>query len=134
MSMTILVADDSATMRMIIQAILVKKGWQVVTAANGHEALELAQAQPIDLVVSDWNMPVMGGLALIQGLRGQPQYQEVRVLILTTEEDTESKTAARDLGVSGWLNKPIDPDVLMGLATELLARSTSNGRTVVASP
>ena len=66
---TILVADDSATMRMIVQATLTGAGWKVVTAGNGQEALEMARSHPIDLVVSDWNMPVMGGLELIQGLR-----------------------------------------------------------------
>ena len=63
MAATILVADDSATMRMIVQATLTGAGWKVVTAGNGQEALEMARSHPIDLVVSDWNMPVMGGLS-----------------------------------------------------------------------
>ena len=101
MAATILVADDSATMRMIVQATLTGAGWKVVTAGNGQEALEMARSHPIDLVVSDWNMPVMGGLELIQGLRGEDQYVDVPVLVLTTEDDVDSKMAARDLGVCG---------------------------------
>ncbi|AMG88796.1 response regulator [Bordetella parapertussis] len=120
MTARILVADDSATMRMIVQAALTGAGWQVVTASDGKQALELAQAQAVDLVVSDWNMPVMGGLDLIRGLRGQARYQDLPVLVLTTEDDGDSKAAARDLGVCGWLNKPLDPDVLVDLAAELL--------------
>ncbi|AUT47712.1 response regulator [Achromobacter sp. Marseille-Q0513] len=120
MAATILVADDSATMRMIVQATLTGAGWKVVTAGNGQEALEMARSHPIDLVVSDWNMPVMGGLELIQGLRGEDQYVDVPVLVLTTEDDVDSKMAARDLGVCGWLSKPVDPDVLVELASELL--------------
>lgn len=120
MAATILVADDSATMRMIVQATLTGAGWKVVTACNGQEALEMARSHPIDLVVSDWNMPVMGGLELIQGLRGEDQYVDVPVLVLTTEDDVDSKMAARDLGVCGWLSKPVDPDVLVELASELL--------------
>ena len=120
MAATILVADDSATMRMIVQATLTAAGWEVLTAANGQLALELALAQDVDLVVSDWNMPVMGGLELIRGLREHERYQDVPVLVLTTEDDVGSKTAARDLGVCGWLNKPVDPDVLVELASELL--------------
>ncbi len=120
MAATILVADDSATMRMIVQATLTGAGWKVVTAGNGEEALEMARSHPIDLVVSDWNMPVMGGLELIQGLRGEDQYVDVPVLVLTTEDDVDSKMAARDLGVCGWLSKPVDPDVLVELASELL--------------
>lgn len=120
MAATILVADDSATMRMIVQATLTGAGWKVLTAGNGQEALEVAKSQPVDLVVSDWNMPVKGGLELIQGLRELDQYLDVPVLVLTTEDDVDSKMAARDLGVCGWLSKPVDPDVLVELATELL--------------
>ncbi len=120
MAATILVADDSATMRMIVQATLTGAGWTVLTAGNGQEALEMAKCHPVDLVVSDWNMPVMGGLELIQGLRQEDQYLDVPVLVLTTEDDVDSKMAARDLGVCGWLSKPVDPDVLVELASELL--------------
>jgi len=120
MAATILVADDSATMRMIVQATLTGAGWKVLTAGNGQEALEMARRHPVDLVVSDWNMPVMGGLELIQGLREQDQYLDVPVLVLTNEDDVDSKMAARDLGVCGWLSKPVDPDVLVELASELL--------------
>jgi len=120
MAATILVADDSATMRMIVQATLTGAGWKVLTAGNGQEALDVAKSHPVDLVVSDWNMPVKGGLELIQGLREMDQYLDVPVLVLTTEDDVDSKMAARDLGVCGWLSKPVDPDVLVELATELL--------------
>jgi two-component system chemotaxis response regulator CheY len=120
MAATILVADDSATMRMIVQATLTGAGWKVLTAGNGQEALDMAKRHPVDLVVSDWNMPVMGGLELIQGLREDDQYLDVPVLVLTTEDDVDSKMAARDLGVCGWLSKPVDPDVLVELASELL--------------
>ncbi|MCD0501963.1 response regulator [Bordetella petrii] len=120
MTATILVADDSATMRMIVQAALTEAGWRVLAAGDGQQALELARANRVDMLVSDWNMPVMGGLALIQGLRDEPGYQDLPVLVLTTEDDGQSKSAARDLGVCGWLNKPLDPGVLVELASELL--------------
>lgn len=120
MTTTILVVDDSATMRMIVQATLSEAGWQVLTASDGQQALALARGHRIDMLVSDWNMPVMGGLALIQGLRSEPGYQDLPVLVLTTEDDGQSKNAARDLGVCGWLNKPLDPGVLVELASELL--------------
>ncbi|WP_447919380.1 response regulator [Achromobacter aegrifaciens] len=124
MAATILVADDSATMRMIVRATLTGAGWTVLTAGNGQEALDMAKRHPVDLVVSDWNMPVMGGLELIQGLRQEEEYQDVPVLVLTTEDDVDSKMAARDLGVCGWLSKPVDPDVLVELASELLDEQT----------
>lgn len=123
---TILVADDSLTMRAIVQAAMQSAGWNVVLAVNGKDALEKAQAHSIDLVLSDWNMPVMGGLGFIQGLRAQDRYQDVPVLVLTTEEDDVSKSAARELGVSGWVNKPIDPAGLIEFVAELLGIAPSN--------
>ncbi|MDQ2138552.1 response regulator [Alcaligenaceae bacterium B3P038] len=119
-SKTILVADDSATMRMIVQATLASDNWSVLVASNGKDALTAIADKSVDLVVTDWNMPVMGGLGLIQGLRASPKHRDVPVLVLTTEEDQESKLAARDLGVRGWLGKPVDPDVLLDMATEIL--------------
>ena len=120
MTATILVADDSATMRMIVQTTLAQAGWRVLTAGDGRQALALARDNRIDMLVSDWNMPVMGGQGLIQGLRGEPGYRDLPVLVLTTEDDGQSKNAARNLGVCGWLNKPLDPGVLVELASELL--------------
>jgi two-component system chemotaxis response regulator CheY len=130
MTATILVADDSATMRMIVQATLTGAGWTVLAAGNGKDALALAleQATPVDMVVSDWNMPIMGGLDLIRGLRQVDRYQDVPVLVLTTEDDVESKTAARDLGVCGWLQKPVDPDLLIEMASELLGQPGEQAR------
>mgnify|MGYP001546007843 CR=1 FL=1 len=122
----ILVADDSLTMRLILQAALAGAGWQVMLATNGKEALEKSQASAFDLVLSDWNMPVMGGLGFIQGLRAQARYKETPVLVLTTEEDDVSKTAARELGVSGWVNKPVDPDGLVEFVAELLGIDPPN--------
>jgi len=120
MTATILVADDSATMRMIVQTTLAQAGWRVLTAGDGRQALAMARDNRIDMLVSDWNMPVMGGQGLIQGLRGEPGYRDLPVLVLTTEDDGQSKNAARNLGVCGWLNKPLDPGVLVELASELL--------------
>jgi two-component system chemotaxis response regulator CheY len=121
----ILVVDDSLTMRMIVKAALNQPGWTVLLAVNGKEALEVARANQVDLILSDWNMPVMGGLGFIQGLRELPQYQDVPVLVLTTEEDSVSKMAARELGVTGWVNKPVDPQGLAELVAELLGVSPS---------
>jgi len=118
---TILVADDSVTMRMIVESALTQEGWKVVSAGNGRDALACAQQTALDLVVTDWNMPVMGGLDLIRGLRAQPATESVPVLVLTTEDDESSKDAARDLGVSGWVHKPVDPEVLTDMVAELLA-------------
>jgi len=123
MSATILVADDSATIRMIVQAALTQAGWRVLAAVDGRAALSLAEREPVDLVVSDWNMPVMGGLEFIRTLRASSRYAAAPILVLTTEDDVGSKNAARQLGVSGWVHKPVDPELLVGMAAELLGQA-----------
>src|SRR5690606_41606996 len=107
MTATILVADDSATMRMIVQAALSDAGWQVIAAGNGRQALDLARSHRVDMLVSDWNMPVMDGLSLIRELRADPGYRDLPVLIQTTEEYEQSKRAARVLSISVWHTKPL---------------------------
>ena len=113
MQSRIVVADDSATMRMIVTSTLKAQGWDVVAASNGQDGLSLARERQPDLVVTDWNMPVMGGLGFVQGLRGDAATRHVPILVLTTEDDDESKQAARALGVNGWIYKPVDPELLV---------------------
>jgi len=125
MSATILVADDSATIRMIVQTALTQAGWKVLAAGDGRAALSLAEQESVDLVVSDWNMPVMGGLEFIRSLRASSRYACAPILVLTTEDDVDSKNAARELGVSGWVHKPVDPELLVDMAAELLGQGAS---------
>jgi len=109
----ILIADDSATMRLIISQTLQRAGWRVESARNGQEALHSARLRRPDLVVSDLNMPVLDGLGFIRGLRADEALQHLPVLVLTTEDDNASKQAARALGVASWIYKPVDPTLLV---------------------
>jgi len=109
----ILVADDSATMRMIVTSVLEEQGWEVRAASDGREALMMAREQRPDLVVTDWNMPIMGGLEVVQWLRACDESCGVPILVLSTEDDAQSQRAARQLDVNGWLYKPVDPALLV---------------------
>lgn len=120
MQAKIVVADDSATMRMIVTTTLKGQGWEVYAANNGQEALALARQHRPDLIVTDWNMPVMGGLGFVQGVRADASMNGVPILVLTTEDDQESKDAARSLGVNGWIYKPVDPDLLVEVVSSHL--------------
>ena len=113
----ILAIDDSAAMREILSATLTTAGYQVTLAADGEEGLENALAMPFDLVLTDQHMPGRTGLDLIAALRGNPAYQATPILVLTTESGDTFKAAARDAGATGWIEKPLDPDML----TELVA-------------
>jgi two-component system chemotaxis response regulator CheY len=113
----ILAIDDSASMRQILAATLTTAGYEVTLAADGNEGLENALAMSFDLVLTDQHMPGKTGLDLIAALRGNPAYQATPILVLTTESSEPFKAAARAAGATGWIEKPLDPDML----TELVA-------------
>jgi two-component system chemotaxis response regulator CheY len=113
----ILTIDDSASMRKVLSATFVAAGYRVEIAADGAEGYEAALAEQFDLIVTDQNMPAMSGLDLIVKLRGHRAYANTPILVLTTESSEQFKVAAREAGATGWIEKPIDPDML----TELVA-------------
>lgn len=119
MSKSILVADDSAAMRQILDMTLRQAGFNVTLAVHGQDALHKAfsAAAPFDVVLTDQNMPEMTGLELIRALRELAAYVSTPILILTTEEGEPFKAAAREAGATGWLLKPLEPQIL----TDLLA-------------
>ena len=125
----ILAIDDSAAMRQILSATLTTAGYQVTVAADGEEGLENALAMPFDLVLTDQHMPGKTGLDLIAALRGNPAYQVTPILVLTTESGEPFKAAARAVGATGWIEKPLDPDML----TELVAALAESGERLSSS-
>ncbi|MEQ5840285.1 two-component system response regulator [Paraburkholderia acidicola] len=120
----ILAIDDSAAMREILSATLTTAGYEVTLAADGNEGLENALAIRFDLVLTDQHMPGKTGLDLITALRGNPAYRATPILLLTTESGEPFKAAARAAGATGWIEKPLDPDLL----TELVAALAEPGQ------
>ena len=109
----ILAVDDSASMRQMVSFTLKGAGHDVIEASDGVEALGMAQKGPVDLVISDVNMPNMGGFELVKALRDKPQYKFVPILMLTTETSTEKKQQGKSAGATGWLVKPFNPETLL---------------------
>lgn len=110
--MKCLVVDDSATMRRIVVNALKSIGYDnVVEAADGSDALQKCDAS-IELVITDWNMPVMGGLELVKGLRTNPAHARTPVLMVTTRSVKEDILQAVEAGVSSYILKPFTPQVL----------------------
>lgn len=117
---TILVVDDSAVMRKLIAATLAGDAYQVLLAEDGKAAMQYAHKDAVDLVLTDWNMPAMGGSQLIRELRQLASYAETPVLVLTTEASEAEKADAREAGANGWLRKPVDPAILLEVVASLL--------------
>lgn len=116
----ILTVDDSVAMRRMTSATLTGAGYEVVQAANGCEALAIATAQPIDLVITDVNMPHMDGIALVQELRRIASYRAKPLLFLTTESAATRKLEGREAGANGWMMKPYNSERLLATIARFL--------------
>jgi two-component system, chemotaxis family, chemotaxis protein CheY len=116
----ILAVDDSPSMRQMVSATLTNAGYEVEQAEDGVQALQLADRQRFDLVITDVNMPNMDGITLVRELRGKPNYKFVPLLILTTEATSERKMQGKNAGATGWLVKPFNSDRLLATVQKVL--------------
>jgi two-component system, chemotaxis family, chemotaxis protein CheY len=112
MPATILVVDDSRVVRAMVRDALLADDHRVVEAPDAREALAALENAPVDLVITDINLPDVGGLELVRTLRTRPRERFTPILILTTEDGDAIKRAGREAGATGWLVKPFDPDQL----------------------
>jgi len=120
MSPSVLVVDDSPTIRMFHAEVLREAGFAVREAENGFEALEALAAAAADLVVVDVNMPVMDGLSFVDRLRTDGA-DRTPVLVVSSQAGAGDRADATRRGADGYLVKPADPVLLVALARRLLA-------------
>ena len=121
MAKTVLVVDDSPTMRQMVAFTLTNAGYQVVEAGNGKEAVGKVNggAKP-DLVGTDLNMPEMDGITLIKEIRKMPALKFTPILMLTTEASDDKKKAGQAAGATGWIVKPFNPEQMMAVIKKVL--------------
>lgn len=117
---TILLVDDSTTIRNMLKATLQPMGYQILEAAGGRAGLEQVKQAKIDLVISDQNMPGLDGLGMVKAIREGTVNQNVPILVLTTETSDDMKTQFRAAGASGWMSKPFIPERLEAALKKLL--------------
>jgi len=112
--MKLLVVDDSSTMRRIIKNTLGRLGHKdVLEAENGAEAWKVLEDEgSIDVLVTDWNMPEMNGLELVQKVRAQDKYSDMPIIMVTTEGGKAEVITALKAGVNNYIVKPFTPQVL----------------------
>ena len=121
MAATILVVDDSVTMLMSLKAALSMNGFVVETAGHGQAALDkLKSGLKPNLILTDINMPVMGGMELIGKVRALPDFRFIPILTLTTESEASKRDEGKRLGATGWLVKPIAGDDLVKVIKKVL--------------
>lgn len=118
---SVLAVDDSASIRGLVSLVLKQGGYEVVLAEDGQEALEYAEDNSVDLVLTDINMPRMDGINLIKNLRALPHYKFVPMLVLTTESGQDKKMEGKAAGATGWIVKPFDPVSLLATIGKVLS-------------
>jgi two-component system chemotaxis response regulator CheY len=121
MPKTILTIDDSRTMRDMLKMALGGAGFTVLQAVDGEDGLIVLAQQPVDLIITDINMPKLDGYGVIRAVRKDPTYDHTPILVLSTEGEQESKDMAKGAGATGWVVKPFDPDGLVKLVNTVCA-------------
>jgi len=117
---SILLVDDSASMREMVSFTLSEAGHDVKEAEDGVLALQFAKGAAVDLVITDVNMPNMDGITLTRELRTLADYKFIPILILTTETGSDKKHLGKEAGAMGWIEKPFDPDSLLSTVNRVL--------------
>jgi two-component system chemotaxis response regulator CheY len=119
---TILIVDDSRTVRTMVRGVLEADRHRVVEAQDGRAALTAVDQldTPPDLVITDVNMPEMDGISLVRALRERSRHRFTPILVLTTEHGETIKQQGREAGATGWLVKPFNPDQLRQVVHRVL--------------
>ena len=123
--MLALVVDDSRAMRLVLKRIMNEVGFEVSEAGDGSEALKrLKELDGVDLMLVDWNMPVMDGLEFVRAVREDQSYDEVPVMMVTTEDGMDKIVEALEAGANEYVMKPFTSETIiekleiLGIATE----------------
>ena len=115
MTKDILIVDDSASIRQMVEATLKSAHYRVTLAHDGQDALNRCKAKHYDLVLTDQNMPRMDGLTLIKALRAMSAFARTPIIVLTTEASDAIKARGKAAGATGWMVKPFDPQKLLDI-------------------
>jgi two-component system chemotaxis response regulator CheY len=119
MAKKVMTVDDSRTMRDMVSYTLKSAGFEVLEAEDGAKALQVLEKTPVDLVITDVNMPNMDGVTLVRRLRALAHFRSTPILILTTEGGDDKKSQGRAAGATGWIVKPFAPDKLLQVISKV---------------
>ena len=120
--MKAIIADDSRLIRGIIEKTAASIGFESVQAGNGEEAMNILEAdgQEINLVLLDWNMPILNGIDVIKKMRGDDRFNRIPVLMISTESEDDRIKEAINAGAQGYLTKPFTADKLLDAIRHVL--------------
>ena len=127
----VLVVEDSSTIASVVKYFLELEGFEVVVAKDGNSGLEAARRYQPHVIVTDYNMPGMDGMAMVRALRSEAATSGIAVLMLTSEDSIEKETQALEAGVDDYILKPVEPRRLAARVKSLLARSQRRHTAVI---
>jgi len=120
MAKTVLIVDDSESIREVVSFTLQNEGYDVLVGVDGEDALKFLDGRHLDIVITDLHMPNLDGLGFIRKVRVMEQYKHIPILFLTTESQTEKKMEAKEAGATGWIIKPFVPAKLLDAISRVL--------------
>lgn len=116
----VLIVDDEIHIVHVVAIKLRNNGYEVISADNGAEAFDLAQKEKPNIIVTDFQMPIMTGMELVEKLRQHDETKDIPVIMLTARSFAISKEEQQDLQISGCLSKPFSPKELLGNIEDIL--------------
>lgn len=119
MQKTIMIVDDSASLRQVVSIALKSANYNVIEGCDGKDALSKLTGQKVHLFISDVNMPNMDGISFVKAVKQLPLYRFAPVIMLTTESTDEKKQAGQAAGAKAWVVKPFKPEVLLNVVHKL---------------
>lgn len=120
MGKTILIVDDSASLRQVVGMTLKGAGYEVIEACDGRDALGKLSGQKVHLIISDVNMPNMDGLTFVTEVKKNPAYKFTPVIMLTTEAGDDKKKQGQAAGAKAWMVKPFQPQQMVAAVEKLV--------------
>ena len=120
MSKTILIVDDSLSIRQLVKAALTSQGYGVIDACDGVDALDKLNGQRVNLIISDVNMPNMDGITFLKELKTKSEHKFTPVIMLTTENQEAKKKEGQAAGAKAWIVKPFQPPQLLAAVEKLI--------------
>jgi two-component system chemotaxis response regulator CheY len=120
MAKTIMIVDDSASLRQVVGIALRGAGYEVLEACDGRDALGKLTGQKVHLMISDVNMPNMDGISFVKAVKQIPAYKFTPVVMLTTESQDAKKKEGQEAGAKAWVLKPFKPEQMIGVVQKLV--------------
>lgn len=121
MAKKIMTVDDSPTIRQMLGMALKGAGYDVIEAENGKDALGKLESEPVNMLITDLNMPQMNGIELIRNVRQSPGLRFMPIIMLTTESQETKRQEGKAAGASGWIVKPFKPEQLLKVVQMVMA-------------